>query len=678
MNRRDILKWAGVGSGAGLFPMLGQAASSAGIPVLPQKDTVLNGMARNADLLAQRSDYQWAYDVPNVVGVPMCSNVPSQDQPSLEWLVQILPALLSILDNALLSLGTLAAVDQQSRVASLRQQWQDMQASVLQAQTQFKSLMQQFQGASTVDSHTLATMADMQVQLAGILARAPSLWANLRDIVQSSFPAGASTPASASGLAAYDAMFVTLPRPPGAAPAALHDDNLFAYLRVAGPNPVLLRRVSALPSKFPLTAAQYQQVMGSTDSLSAALSGQRLYMIDYVQLGAMAPAGPTTKSKTGDGYCSAPMALFAVPKGGKSLVPVAIQCGQDPSKSPMFLRPQASDTVHYWGWQMAKTVVQTADFNYHEMFVHLGRTHLVAEAFHVATRRCLASTHPVNVLLLPHFEGDLFINDLAAKIILEPGTFGDLIEAPTVQALQNGAGADRIAFDFYAQMPPTDFAARGVNSTSALPDYPYRDDALLIWGAILQWATDYVNVYYLSDADVTGDTELSAWTQELLGSGKLKNFRAITSRSQLAQVLAMVMFTVSAQHAAVNFTQPYWMGYAPFSAGMTAADVPNRTDGKTEADWLRMLPGMVTAFAQTHFLPVLGSVHYRPLGDYRAKGFPYPSWFGDTRITQTSGPLPKFQAKLKQIETTIATINLSRSRAYTFLLPSLIPTSINI
>ena len=33
-------------------------------------------------------------------------------------------------------------------------------------------------------------------------------------------------------------------------------------------------------------------------------------------------------------YC--PMALFAVPPGGASLVPVAIQCGQDPALNPIF------------------------------------------------------------------------------------------------------------------------------------------------------------------------------------------------------------------------------------------------------------------------------------------------------------------------------------------------------
>ena len=120
-----------------------------------------------------------------------------------------------------------------------------------------------------------------------------------------------------------------------------------------------------------------------------------------------------------------------------------------------------------------------------------------------------------------------------------------------------------LAFDFYKQMPPTEFASRGVSDPNVLPEYPYRDDALLIWQALLDWATNYVGVYYLSDADVTGDTELAAWTTEIASSGKILGFKPITSRGQLAQVVAMIMFTASAQHAAVNFPQSQFMIYQP-------------------------------------------------------------------------------------------------------------------
>ena len=57
-------------------------------------------------------------------------------------------------------------------------------------------------------------------------------------------------------------------------------------------------------------------------------------------------------------------------------------------------------------WDKAKTAVQAADGNYHEAVSHLGQTHLVVEAFVMATENQL-SGHPVAKLLQPHFEGTL-------------------------------------------------------------------------------------------------------------------------------------------------------------------------------------------------------------------------------------------------------------------------------
>ena len=87
-----------------------------------------------------------------------------------------------------------------------------------------------------------------------------------------------------------------------------------------------------------------------------------------------------------------------------------------PRCTPIFTPSAAADAQ--WGWEMAKLVVQVADGNYHELFTHLARTHLVIEAFAVATHRHLAQAHPLWALLVPHFEGTLFINDQAATSLI--------------------------------------------------------------------------------------------------------------------------------------------------------------------------------------------------------------------------------------------------------------------
>ena len=137
----------------------------------------------------------------------------------------------------------------------------------------------------------------------------------------------------------------------------------------------------------------------------------------------------------------------------------------------------------------------------------------------------------------------------------------------------------------------------------------------------------------------------------------------------------MVIFTASAQHAAVNYLQRDQMTYAPYYAG-TLANLPDRADGNySESDWFNMLPTFLSAFAQMYFLNVLGAVYYRRLGDYRKSTFPHPPALTDARV-QT--PLNNFRDGLKNLEATITQRNQDRLWEYPYLLPSNIPMSTNI
>jgi arachidonate 15-lipoxygenase len=442
---------------------------------------------------------------------------------------------------------------------------------------------------------------------------------------------------------------------------------------------MLIEKALTLPAKFPVSETQYRQAMGGDDSLLEAASSGRLYLLDYDGLGDIAPAGPVSKPLTGTGYGYAPIALFARPKSGRSLVPVAIQCGQDPSTSPIFVRvDDTTNAAAYWAWQSAKTAVQVADFNYHEMFVHLGRTHLMSEAFAMATQRQLAVPHPLNRLLAPHLEGAMFINEAAALIIMAPLTTGDVILAAPIETLQSGCGRDRLAYDFYANMLPNDLRARGVDNTDQLPDYPYRDDALLVWNAIGQWVGEYVAVYYANDSDVMGDYELKAWATELSVSGKIKGFTAITTRSQLVSVITAIIFNASAQHAAVNFPQSSIMTYAPFSAGTGDAAAPASVSLQSQASWSQLLPTTLAAQEQILLFHILGGVYYRMLGEYLDNAFPYAPVLLDPAIARPGGPLDRFRGSLAGIESIIRQRNLARTRPYEYLLPSRIPSSTNI
>ena len=235
---------------------------------------------------------------------------------------------------------------------------------------------------------------------------------------------------------------------------------------------------------------------------------------------------------------------------------------------------------------------------------------------------------------------------------------------------------DRLAFDLQAHYLPHDLANRGVNDPAALPDYPYRDDALLVWEAIRDWVHQYVHVYYTAEADVPTDTELQAWRTALVNDGSLQGVPELNGREALIDLLTMALFTASAQHAAVNFPQKPLMSYAPAVTGAGWAPAPTAQQGHHKADFLGMLPPLSLALEQLDVLSLLGSIHYRALGDYRSNDFPYRAWFRDPAIVDNA--LPRFQAALAVVEATIDARNAQRRREYHTLLPSRIPTSINI
>lgn len=645
-------------------------------PSLPQNDTSTQQAARAAQIAASRTVYTWSDTVATLPGVPVAATVPFADEPTLEWGLILVGILLGVARNQLavkltsvdkgeLSVTTTAEVaQQQARLDVIHTTALSIAAKHAPTLAPGSNIVER----GLVDLEIAASTAEAAVHLATLRGHAEEL----RDIIAMTDAERSAIGASANDgatLDQYRALFDTLPMP--SIGWTFVEDDVFARLRVAGPNAVLIERVTALPANFPLSADAYAAVVNG-DTLTAALADGRLYLADYAALSILIDGEWDGLPK----YVWQPMALFAVPSGGDALVPVAIQCGQDASKHPIFTpSPKAA---HRWGWEIAKFIVQVADGNFHELFVHLARTHLVIEAIAVATRRNLANIHPIWALLVPHFEGSLFINNEAAGSLIKAGGPIDHIFAGTIASSQLCAATARLEFDFNAHKLPANLAARGVDDVSKFADYPYRDDALLVWSAIHDWAQEYVRIYYADDGAVTADTELADWTASIEGEGKVKNFGPIATRDELAEALTMILFTASAQHAAVNFPQKDVMSFAPAITGAAWADAPAHQSGHSKADWLATMPPLSLALEQLNVLTLLGSLHYRPLGDYRSNDFPYAPWFQDPQITGPGAALARFRSALAEVETTIAARNAERMWPYPYLAPSLIPTSINI
>ena len=445
-------------------------------------------------------------------------------------------------------------------------------------------------------------------------------------------------------------------------------DEVFAYTRIAGYNPVMIKQVNELGDRFPVTETQYQEVMGSDDSLAAAGEEGRLYLADYGILeGAVNGTFPQEQK-----YIYAPLALFAVPRGtepSRLMRPVAIQCSQHPEDVPI-CTPKSGK----YAWLFAKTIVEIADANFHQAVTHLGRTHLFVGSFAIATHRQLVDNHPVSLLLRPHFEGTLAINNSAQKSLIAAGGGVDRLLAATIDNSRILAAVGVQSYGFNQAMLPNQLQKRGVDDTTTLPVYPYRDDALLIWDAIRQWVYDYLHIYYQNDGDVLNDTLLQRWAKEVSAydGGRVPDFGQtdghIETLDYLIDALTLIIFTASVQHAAVNFPQKGIMSYPPAVplAGYQSASVLNGE--VSQQDYLNLLPPLEQGQTQLNLVYLLGSVYYNRLGYY-----PH-NHFQDSSVISA---LQRFQTKLEEIETIIDQRNQNRPK-YEYLLPSKIPQSINI
>jgi len=581
---------------------------------LPQNDPARSERSLGLDL----ARVAYRYDYTHVSPLAMADHVPINDQFSLEWAI-------SVAERVKIGIANLAELD----LDPARRRFHLAKLTLVES----------------------------------LLERAQANVVALRQVITEALrfePLLAAPPSHAQSLDDYGALFRKIGLPPIA--RDFQQDAVFAAMRVAGPNPVMIKRMTAPDERLAVTDADLAAV-APTDSLAAAIAEGRLYLADYAVLDGI----ELGDFPHGQKYVYAPLAMFVVEKSSKQLLPVAIQCRQKPAAdNPIFTCCDGKN------WLIAKTIVEIADGNVHEAMTHLGKTHLLMEPFVVATHRQLAARHPLFLLLAPHFEGTLSINDAAWKYLIANNGVVDKLLAGSIRATRELAAAAVQARFEEAQLPKA-LAARGVDDADCLPCYPYRDDAILYWNAIQKWVVEYLATYYAGDADVQGDDELQAWFAELHSSdgGRINGLGrspTIATRADLAATLTTIIYTCSVQHAAVNFPQFDLMSYVPNMPLAGYSPAPTAKKGGTDADYRAMLPPLDMAELQLNLAFLLGGIHYTTLGAYR------PNHFDDPRVL---GPLGRFQAAIQDIGAAIHERNLAR-RPYGFLSPAGIPQSINI
>ena len=147
-------------------------------------------------------------------------------------------------------------------------------------------------------------------------------------------------------------------------------------------------------------------------------------------------------------------------------------------------------------WMLAKMWFNNADASFHQTCTHLGYTHLVMEPIAVATHRSLSPSHPMFRLLAPHFMYLLAINSRGLALLISPGGWVDKCMTIGCSGMFNLVVRQlgKWRMDVQGTLP-NDLKDRGVDGKS-LPNYYYRDDALLLYNAIKNYVREVAIHFY--------------------------------------------------------------------------------------------------------------------------------------------------------------------------------------
>ncbi|CAA0102109.1 Linoleate 9/13-lipoxygenase [BD1-7 clade bacterium] len=487
-------------------------------------------------------------------------------------------------------------------------------------------------------------------------------------------------------------------------------DWYFGYLQTGGYNTTNLRGVRLskdeakeaellenVLAKMPITDSVFQAVLGDESvTLAAAAENKRLFVCDYTMLDGIEGGELNGKMR----YPVAPVALFywnetppeGYPSGG-AMQPIAIQMGQvfDEETTPIFTPGDVNGNNDADGskWLMAKMAVNNACAVQHETVAHLGACHLVVDPMIVAANRQLDERHPLLVLFKPHFRYTLPINNGAINSLIVPGG----VVASVVSSKLSGSAKMIVEahekWRFDEQYPDKLFALRGVDK-DALPGFPFREDTQDLWQATRTYIGKYLAIYYQADTDaqtrerLLADTELQAWINEMVNPRRAatKGMNGLTQLEDgtvqidnldyLTEVVSLIIYTASAQHASVNYAQYPLMTYIPSVSGTLYSTPPTRSDVVTDQG-LSWLPPLDVALYQISFGWLLSGVQWDKLGHY--KDHKDEPCFTDSRVMPI---ISEFQKALKTIESDIVERNRVRPYPYEFQLPSKVPNSISI
>ncbi|XP_052225510.1 allene oxide synthase-lipoxygenase protein-like isoform X7 [Dreissena polymorpha] len=442
------------------------------------------------------------------------------------------------------------------------------------------------------------------------------------------------------------------------------NDLCFAGQRVASMNHSCIELCTKIPDKFGVTEELLKPYLEG-QSLQKILDSKRMFIVDHTILAGL----PCRKGF----HSCVPMALFYV-NNNKQLIPVAIQLNQDKgTDNPVFF-PNDPPNV----WMKAKMWFNNADANVHQSLTHLGFTHLLMEGVTVVTHRNLSQSHPVFKLLSPHFLYLIAINSRGLELLVSKNGWVD----KTMNIGQEGMfaliarGIKKWRMNVEGTLPE-DLKQRGVLDTNVLPGYHFRNDALLLYGAINKYVKKYVDLYYDSVDKITGDWEIQSWGAELTkerekggcGLEGVPSHGKFSSKEDLYLTLTSIIYTCSVAHASTNFPQYDEYAYPPNYPALLNGEPPKDKRPVEETELVSMLPDKPTTLDMMTVTKILSSRGTNSLGDFEVQYIFEP---------EACKVVDEFRADLAEISKVIKQRNKERNPPYPYLDPDIVPNSISI
>ncbi|XP_034143865.1 hydroperoxide isomerase ALOXE3 [Esox lucius] len=450
------------------------------------------------------------------------------------------------------------------------------------------------------------------------------------------------------------------------------EDEFFGSQFLNGANPNVIQRCSVLPLNFPVTDQMVQRFLEKGSSLEMEMRKGNLFLCDYKRLQGV----PTYEVNGKPLPLTAAFCLFYKNPEDK-LLPIAIQLNQQHSEqNPIFL-PSDSEN----DWLLAKMFVRNADFTEHQYSYHLLATHLLAEVFAMATLRNLPIMHPLYKLLIPHFRYTVAINTISFKQHFGTGAGTGAGTGETTLGLE---GLKELLKRAHSEITysslclPENIIARGLDT---IPNFYYRDDGIKLWDIINTFVQKMVEHFYPSDSEVSRDSELQNWINEIFIHGFLGNVQSEIPQEfhtvkQVIQFITMVIFNVSAQHSAVNMGQFDYCSWIANSPPFLRKAPPATKGSSTMSTILETLPdvGSTVKGMASMWLQSKRYSDFIPLGSYPEEYFDEDEKYFDV----TKKIMKYFQAELSYLSESIDERNSTLTIPYNYLNPAEMENSVSL